>query len=286
MTRRAHRSPITVGAVQMNCTLEAREENVARALAFVEESEELDILCFPELFTTGYHLEALHSRLAELAEPIPGPTTERFAATARRAGTSILGTIIERDSGTLYDTTFVIDHEKGYRGKYRKTHLYPAEHRYFTPGDRLAVFEVDRAAVGVAICFEHAFPPIASTLAFKGAKIVFNPTAVPVGYEYLMEVRNRARSQDNQLFFISANHVGAEGDRRYCGLSQIIDPRGTVLAQADDESEGMSCATLELAGIDRERTQEPALSHFRPELYVWRWAARGKSGQAQQDTLP
>lgn len=263
------RDRIKVGAVQMTCRLGAVNANIERALAFLEGLEGVQILCYPELFTTGYHLEALGDRLEKLAEPIPGPTTEVFSEAAQAQHTAILGTIAEREGDRLFDTTFVIDSEGKLVGKYRKTHLYPAERCCFTPGDRLEVFMIEGVPIGVAICFEHAFAPIASTLALKGAKIVFNPTAVPVGYEYLMEVRNRARAQDNQLFFVVANHVSREGDRRYCGLSQIVDPRGRVLAEAQPY-QGVIRAELDPTLIDRERAQEPALRHFRPELYIWR----------------
>ncbi|MFQ5795826.1 MAG: carbon-nitrogen hydrolase family protein [Candidatus Bipolaricaulia bacterium] len=257
-----------IGAVQMNCTLGAPEENVTRALDLLKESDGIDIICLPELFTSGYHLKRLGDQFHELAEPIPGPTTERFVEAARQHQVSILGTIVERDGGALYDTTFVIDRQHGYLGKYRKSHLYPAEHRYFTPGDRLKIFEVSGVPIGIAICFEHAFPPIFAALALQGAKIVFNPTAVPVGYEYLMELRSRARAQDNQLFIAAANHVGSEGDVVYCGLSQITDPKGRVLAQVQRDERVIS-AEVDLSLINQERDQEPALRHFRPELYIW-----------------
>lgn len=260
---------LTVAAVQMNCRLADVATNTERALAALETVRGAQIVCYPELFTTGYHLERLAGRWATLAEPIPGPTTEVFARAAREHGVAILGTIVERKGDRLFDTTFVLDSSGALVGTYRKTHLHPTERGCFAPGERLEVFRVDGRPVGVAICFEHAFPPIASTLALAGAKVIFNPTAIPVGYEYLIEVRNRARAQDNQVFFVAANHVGPEGDRYYCGLSQIIDPRGRVLAQAE-RTEGAIHAELDLALIERERAREPALRHFRSRLYRWK----------------
>ena len=103
-----------------------------------------------------------------------------------------------------------------------------------------------------------------------GAQIVFNPSAVPVGYGHLQDLRTRARAQDNQFFVAAVNHVGAEGDVTYCGRSQVADPRGDVLVSASDEHPTAVVAELDLALIRDQRLQEPVLRGFRPELYRFR----------------
>ncbi len=189
---------ITVSLVQMRCQVKDKERNLARALDFLEQlrnTVETDIVCFPELFTTGYNLDLIGDEFHALAETIPGETTEVMSRAAKECGVAILGTIVEKDErGNLYDTTFVIDANAGLIGKYRKSHLYPAEYRYFTSGNELPVFELARDRIGVAICFEHAFPQIFTTFALLEAKVVFIPSAVPVGYEYLLNLRTRARA--------------------------------------------------------------------------------------------
>jgi predicted amidohydrolase len=189
---------------------------------------------------------------------------------AKEHGLSILGTIVERgtaDDGALYDTTFLVDAEGRLLGKYRKSHLYPAERRYFRAGDRLPVFDLDGVTVGVAICFEHAFPQIFATLALQGAQVVFIPSAVPAGYEYLLTLRTRARAQDNQIFTVAVNRVGREGDVRYCGLSQVVSPRGEVIVRASPTEEELLIAELDFTLISKEREQEPVLRNLRPGLY-------------------
>src|SRR5918995_925849 len=93
-----------------------------------------------------------------------------------------------------------------------------------------AFFELAGLRIGIAICFEHAFPQIFTTLARRGAALVVNPSAVPVGFGYLQDLRTRARAQDNQIFVAAVNHVGKEGTVTYCGRSQVADPRGELVA--------------------------------------------------------
>jgi predicted amidohydrolase len=105
------------------------------------------------------------------------------------------------------------------------------------------------------ICFEHAFPDVATALALRGAQVLVIPSAVPFGYEHRLTLRTRARAQDNQVFAVGCNLAG-DG---FCGRSLVADPRGEVLAEAGTEE------TVLRAAIERER--EPALRLRRPDLY-------------------
>lgn len=117
--------------------------------------------------------------------------------------------------------------------------------------------------LGPLICFEHAFPEVATTLALHGAEILVIPSAVPVGYEYLLRLRTRARAQDNQVFAVACNMAG----RGFCGGSLVADPRGEVVA-AGETGEMVLHARIDLAAIAAERQREPALDMRRPELYT------------------
>ncbi len=262
------RDKLTVGAIQMDCRAGDKGDNLSKALDFLDELKgKADIACFPELFTTGYSLELVGDAFPKLAETIPGSTTEVMARKAKELGLAILGTIVEQEKGRLYDTAFIIDHQGELIGKYRKSHLYPKEHRYFSAGEELAVFPLGGIKIGAAICFEHAFPSIFTTLALQGAQAVFIPSAVPVGYEYLLKLRTRARAQDNQFFVVAVNRVGREREVSYCGRSLAANPKGEVIAEASPKKEEVLTVELDLAHIAREREQEPVLSNLRPELY-------------------
>ena len=272
---------VRVAAIQMNCRLGDLTANLAQAESLLAEvAGQADIACLPELFTTGYHLAALGNRLFDLAECVPatpadpaGPSVHQLCEWATRFDLAIIAGLAERDphaTGLLYDSTVLIDRQGRISGRYRKSHLYPTEHQFFRAGDTLPVFQLDGLQVGLAICFEAAFPPIFSTLALQGAQIVFNPSAVPVGFGYLQDLRTRARAQDNQIFVVAVNHAGPEGDVTYCGQSQFADPRGDVLAMAPADQPAAIVAEFDLSLIQDQRLQEPILRGFRPELYHFR----------------
>jgi predicted amidohydrolase len=252
----AQTAPI-VGAVPTN--LAASERTI------VQLAGTADVVVFPELFTTGYRREGMHH--AALAEPIPdGPTIRKLAEAAARAELAVVGTILEDADGEVYDTAVVIDREGRVAGRYRKSHLYPAEREFFAAGNSLEVVEAGGLQIGLAICFEHAFPEIFTELAIAGAELIAIPSAVPVGYEYLLELRTRARAQDNQLYVAAANLVGSDGVTNWCGRSMIVGPRGEMLASAGDGVD-VIVAALEDGAASAERDQEPALANRRPELY-------------------
>lgn len=261
----------TVAAVQMTSRLGDKQANLEHASALLAGLDQsVDMAALPEFFSTGYNLEALGDALFDLAETIPGETSETLSQLARDLDLAMVAGIIERDphvDDVIYDTAILISRSGDLVGSYRKTHLYPLENRYFRAGSSLSVTNLDGLRVGIAICFEHAFPHIFTTLALRGAQLVFNPSAVPVGYGYLQDVRIPARAQDNQIFVVAINHVGPEGQVTYCGGSQIADPRGDRLALASDHTEEVIAARLDLSLIKDQRRQEPIFRGLRPELY-------------------
>jgi len=129
------------------------------------------------------------------------------------------------------------------------------------------VVDAGVARIGLAICFEHAFPEIFTELAIGGAELIAIPSAVPIGFEYLLELRTRARAQDNQLFVVAANLVGFDGVTEWCGRSMIVGPRGQVLAAAGGGDPEVIRAELDAQLTTDERLQEPILVNRRPGLY-------------------
>jgi 5-aminopentanamidase len=262
---------IAVGLVQMTCEPGDRAANLERAEHLLAElAGRVRLACLPEMFEVGYDLKGIGAALFELAEPVPGPITEHLARLARRLHLAIVAGLAERDpdvAGLLYDTAVLFDQNGELVGRYRKSHLHPSEHGFFRPGNELPVFALAGLRIGIAVCFEHAFPQIFTTLARRGADLVVNPSAVPVGFGHLQDLRTRARAQDNQIFVAAINHVGKEGGVTYCGRSQVADPRGEVVAVAPDAAEAAIVAELDLNVIRQQRKQEPVFRALRPELY-------------------
>lgn len=261
-------SRLGVAVVQSAPRLGAVTENLDEATRQIKALRgRADIVIFPELFTTGYNRELLDHR--RLAEPLDAsPSLERLATAAAEAEIAVTGTILERVADAVYDTAIVIDRDGRLVGRYRKTHLYPAERPYFGQGEELVVAGLGSGLrMGIAICFEHAFPEIFTELALLGANLIAIPSAVPDGFGYLLDLRTRARAQDNQVFVAASNLVGFDGHTRWCGGSAIIGPRGEALAAAGADGEAVLIAQIDLDDIGRERRQEPVLLSRRPELY-------------------
>jgi predicted amidohydrolase len=236
--------------------------NVDRLAELVcKHADGAELVVAPELVTSGYDLEVLARRGRELAEPLDGPTAARVSELATETGATLVFGMLERDGDVLYDTA-VVAAPGGELVPYRKSHLYPTESELFAAGTELVVAPTPAGRLGMMICFEHAFPDVATTLALRGAQILVIPSAVPVGYEHLLTLRTRARAQDNQVFAVACNLTG-DG---FCGGSLVADPRGDVVAEAGVE-ETVLRAVLDLAAIDREREREPALRLRRPDLY-------------------
>ena len=262
---------LKIALAQIDCQLKDKDTNIVHTLEILEHVQgQADIICFPELFSTGYHLELIGSAFYELAETIPGETTEKLCQKAKQYKMAIIGSIVEKDQfipDVLYDSTFVINKDGEIAGKYRKYFLYPLEHRYFKAGKEIPVFDLGTVRVGTAICYDHAFPELFRVLALKGAQIIFILSAVPEGYQYLLNLRARARAQDNQVFVVHVNRVGQDGGTRYCGLSKVINPRGEVISEASPTSEDVIIETVDLAMIMQERKQERITKSLRVEIY-------------------
>ena len=250
-------------ALQLSATFGDVEGNLHRLAEAVRDLEgEVDLIVTPELYSTGYDLRGLDQRGADLAEPLDGPSVKLIGELARERGaTLVLGMLEQASDGLLYDSAVVVGPD-GTTEPYRKTHLYPPERRRFAAGDRLMSLPTSAGRLGLMICFEHAFPELATALALEGSQILAVPSAVPKGYEHLLRLRTRARAQDNQMFVVACNLTGGE----FCGRSLISDPRGEVLAEAGTGEEVLM-ADLDLDSIEQERKREPALRMRRPELY-------------------
>lgn len=253
---------VRAAAAQIATTFGDVEGNLARLAEAVRGLEHpVDLIVTPELTNSGYDLAGI-TELSHLAEPLDGRTVTLARRLAEeRAATLVVGLLEDAGAGGVYDSAVVVSPDGGVV-PYRKTHLYPPEIAFFTAGHELVTAPMAAARLGVLICFEHAFPELATVLALRGARILAIPSAVPRGYEHVLHLRSRARAQDNQLFVVACNAVGGE----FVGRSLIADPRGEVLAEAGEAEEVIS-AELDLAAVDEERGREPSLRLRRPELY-------------------
>ncbi len=221
-------------------------------------------------------------RYDEIAESIPGPTTEHFAALARRLGVSVhLGSLLEHSAtpGRVHNTSVVIGPDGALLATYRKVHLFdiavPGEVEFresdlIAPGSQLVVAEVGPARVGLSICFDLRFPELYRALALAGATVLAIPAAFsavtgPSHWETLV----RARAIESHSFVVAAAQAGttAEGVATN-GDSMIVGPWGEVLARASGDDPEVLVASLDLEQVRRRREQIAVLALRRPDVYA------------------
>jgi len=284
-----------VGLVQMAMSADP-DENLKHAIDSVEEAarQGARLVCLPELFRSRYFAQVEDAALFDLAEPVPGPSTEALGKIAQRAGVVVIAPVFERRAPGLYhNTAAVIDADGRLVGLYRKMHIPddPAyyEKFYFAPGDLgFRTFDTQVGRIGTLICWDQWYPEGARLTALQGAHILFYPTAIgwhprerqQQGAQQLDAWRTIQRSHAiaNGLFVAAVNRVGHErpaaggGDRTdgiaFWGSSFLADPFGVVVTEAPRDREAVLVAEVDLARIEEVRRGWPFLRDRRIDAYA------------------
>jgi N-carbamoylputrescine amidase len=261
-------SNVKVGLVQMSCVkdvatnIEKAKQEIRKAAA-----KGAQIICLQELFTSLYFCDVEDYDNFQLAEAIPGPTTETMSELAKELGVVIIASLFEkRAEGLYHNTTAVIDADGTYLGKYRKMHIPddPAfyEKFYFTPGDLgYKVFQTKFAKIGVLICWDQWYPEASRITALMGAEIMFYPTAIGWATSQDEETNQdqynawqtiqRSHAVANGVPVVSVNRVGFEqnGEMKFWGGSFVANGQGKLLYLASHDQEETT-----VVGIDKNES--------------------------------
>jgi N-carbamoylputrescine amidase len=251
--------------------------NMNRGLEAVKEAanQGANIICFAELaFSPFYPQEPASGNIRDLAEPIPGPTTEAFATIAKEFGVVVVLNLFELENDKTYDSSPMIDADGTILGTTRMIHIteyeYFHEQSYYAPGNNGApVFKTKYGTIGVAICYDRHFPEYMRALALNGAEIVVVPQAGSVGEwpEGLYEAELRVAAFQNGYYTALCNRVGREKHLNFAGQSFVCDPFGNTIAQAGEGTEEILLCDLDLDKIRESHARNLFLQHRRPELY-------------------
>ncbi len=265
--------------------------NLKKAVQKVEEASAMgaNVICLPELFRSQYFCQKEDTAIFDLAETIPGPSTETLCRVAKKTNTVIIASLFEKRAPGLYhNTTAVIGQDGGIAGIYRKMHIPddPSyyEKYYFAPGDLgFKTFKTSFGTIGVLICWDQWYPEAARLTALKGADILFYPTAI--GWHPAEKAQYGADQRDawrtvqrghaiaNGLFVAAVNRVGHEkpdassAGLEFWGTSFIADPFGVVLAEGSTDKEEILVQEIDVARIEEVRRNWPFLRDRRIDAF-------------------
>ena len=284
-------SKFAVGLVQMGESADPND-NLARAVSFVEKAAGLgaEVICLPELFRSQYFCQREDAALFDLAEPLPGPSTQAIGKVARAKKVTVIAPVFERRAAGLYhNSAAIIDTDGTISGLYRKMHIPddPAyyEKFYFTPGDLgFPAFDTPVGKVGTLICWDQWYPEGARLTALRGANVLFYPTAIgwhPHEKEiHGTEQRNawqtiqRSHAIANGVYVAAVNRVGHEKPSddgagiEFWGSSFLCDPFGVVTAEGSTDREEVLIGEVDLARIEEVRRNWPFLRDRRIDAYA------------------
>ena len=281
-------NPFTLGLIQMQCEAEPAR-NLERAIDRITEASRrgAEIICLPELFLTHYFCQKTDCAIFDLAEPIPGPTTDRLGNLAKSLGKVIVASLFERRAPGLYhNTSVVLDADGSIAGVYRKMHIPDDplfyEKYYFTPGDLgFHAFDTKFARIGVLVCWDQWYPEGARLTTLEGAQVLIYPTAIGwhpreraefgVQQHQAWETIQRSHGIANGLYVAAINRIGhegpADGGLDFWGASFISDPFGVIVSKSPHDTEDIVIAKCDPARTEDVRRNWPFLRDRRIDAY-------------------
>jgi omega-amidase len=263
---------LTLSLAQMAVLPGQPAVNLAKAEELIAEAARRGstLICFPEMWTSGFAWSYLKSAMAEHRQ-----TVDAVAALARRYRIWINGSLPTAAArGGVANSSLLFGPDGTVAGRYDKAHLFTLLHeeQHLVAGDSLTLLNPPWGATGLAICYDLRFPELFRSYALQGARLVLLPAAFPHPRLDHWQVLTRARAIENQLFFVAVNRVGSEdfagdGTAHYCGSSRVIDPWGTELVAAGEGEETVLTVTIDLQQAEQVRTRMGVFADRRPELY-------------------
>ncbi len=259
---------IKIGLVQMEIEDGNKKQNLDKALYYINKlqvlEEKPDIICFPELFLTGYDLKNSKT----LAESLNGQSMNKIISQSTN-NFAIVGSILESTDEGYFNTAFYINKKGKLIGKYRKTHLFGpmSEKKYLVKGDKIETFttnEFGGLKLGLALCFDLRFPEIFRIMALEGAKLIFLPSEFPKPKQEAWKILIQARAIENQIFLIGINRAGKGRKEDFFGHSIVTN--GSQIEVLGNDSE-CRIFHIDIDSLNLIRKPFDLLKERRTDLY-------------------
>jgi N-carbamoylputrescine amidase len=280
------RSPaLPVALIQTSCGADPAR-NVRTAIDQIARAARggAKLICLPELFRSLYFCQKQDYKCFQLAEPIPGPTTQLLSTAAKKHKITLVSSLFEKRAGGLYHNTAVVFGPNGkILGTYRKMHIPDDpgfnEKFYFTPGDTgFQPIDTPVGRLGILVCWDQWYPEAARLMALRGAQILIYPTAIGWARGEKKDVCQTQRSAwqtiqrshaiANGLFVLSINRTGREKNLDFWGTSFVSNPMGRVVAEASTSRAEIVRASLQLSETTTTRQHWPFLRDRRVDAYA------------------
>ena len=268
------KSTISLALIQFESILGDPKANRQKAETMIREAAEngAELICLPELYTTGYNLDIIGPQITQLAENIDGPTVAGLRQLAKELKVHIIAPLalnLEADPEVRpFNSAVFIGDEGQILGVYSKCHLFETERMYFQPGQELPVYNTKLGKIGIMICFDAGFPEVARILQMKGAELILCPSAWRIQDMGVWHLNMPQRSQENSCYLAAVNRYGHEGSLYMGGYSIVCGPEGDIIKELTEEKEDILYCTISGQRLDDFRADGgPYIPYRRPELY-------------------
>ena len=255
---------INAAAIQFNIKQGDVDANLAYVRAALKRvaDQGVQLVLLPEMWSSGF----AYKNLNELALRTEG-IVEELLELSGQLKLVICGSMPEPNGDKVFNAAYVMDNGR-LAGVYRKLHLFSllGEDKAFSGGNQWLLADTSLGKLGVIICYDLRFPELSRRLALEGAQVLCVPAQWPKPRQEHWRTLLRARAIENQLFVVSANACGLVGKLDFFGMSMIINPKGEVLAEADEEEREI-VAELDMQVMDDWRAQIPCFNDRKPECY-------------------
>ncbi len=256
---------VRVALAQLKCTVGDVVQNVKKACDFIVEAKKnnADIICFPEMFATGYDLSLSSTELRKMCADAQKYVDEMISGVAKREKIWVIAPYGIVENQFIYNAAVLYNRSGEIVGIQRKGFSFERECELFDKGEQFSIFETEFAKIGILICYDVGFPETSRKLSLSGAEIVFVPSAWCKRDLHAWQLNIPSRALENQLFTVGVNQTGRDNQVNFFGGSMACDPWGKIIFQMNFDLEELGFVDLNKQEIMNCRAAGGYLKDFR-----------------------